>query len=133
MILYQTPEASLTYYPDTATLHLSYKALSLAAGFERAYQLALEQLHQQKAGKLLLDLKRNAPPTDDDEQWLLEPLIRTLTTAAGHPIFIAAVVSEGQYQHQIGNYITGAILPPEQVAFNYFTSRREATAWLSAN
>ncbi|HEX8348405.1 MAG TPA: hypothetical protein VF598_00455 [Hymenobacter sp.] len=133
MTLYQTPDVSLTYNPDTATLRLSYKALSLAAGFEPAYQRALEAMQEQQVDKLLLDLKRNAPPTDDEEHWLLDPLVRQLATPMDRPIFIAAVVSEGQYQYQISNYTAATCLPPQQVEFNYFTSRREAAAWLSTN
>ncbi|GGF02906.1 hypothetical protein [Hymenobacter cavernae] len=133
MTLYQTPDASLTYHPDTATLRLSYNALSLAVGFEQAYQHALETMQEQQVPKLLLDLKRNAPPTDDADYWLLAPLIRQLAKPLPQPIFIAAVVSEGQYQYQIGNSLAARSLPPPEVEFNYFTSRREAAAWLSTN
>ena len=83
-------------------------------------------------GKLLLDLKRNAPPADETEQ-ILQPLAEVLLTHPRRPLFIAAVVSEGQYQYQIGNMLAASstTLPPAQVEFNYFTSRREATDWLS--
>ncbi|WP_324673981.1 hypothetical protein [Hymenobacter sp. GOD-10R] len=133
MTLYQTPNASLTYHSDTATLRLSYNALSLTTDFAQAYQRALQTMQQEHVAKLLLDLKRNAPPSDDAEQWLLDPLTQQLRTPLHYPIFIAAVVSEGQYQYQIGNLLAMKALPPKQVEFNYFTCRREATAWLSTN
>ncbi|OUJ76246.1 hypothetical protein [Hymenobacter crusticola] len=133
MTLYQTPNASLIYHSDTATLRLRYNALSLEAGFEQAYQQALQTMQQEQVAKLLLDLKRNAPPTDDAEQWLLGPLVQQLSTSLRYPIFIAAVVSEGQYQYQVGNLLAVRALPPKQIEFNYFTCRREATAWLSTN
>ena len=135
MTLYQTPNASLTYHSDTATLHLSYDALSLAAGFEQVYQQALQTMQQQQVAKLLLDLKRNGPPIDDTEDCLLDPLMQRLPSATARPIFIAAVVSEGQYKYQVGNSLAARVLPPQQqqIEFNYFTCRREATAWLRAN
>ncbi|QIX61545.1 hypothetical protein FY528_07055 [Hymenobacter lutimineralis] len=132
MTLYQTPEASLTYHPATETLHLSYNATRLSVSFGQAYQRALEEMLQKNIGKLLLDLKRNAPPTDEEEH-ILAPLINDIPATFNRPIFIAAVLSEGQYQYQIGNYSAGTTLPPEHVEFNYFTSRREATAWLGDN
>ena len=84
--------------------------------------------------KLLLDLKRNAPPTDETEH-ILEPLTEILLSHPDRSLFIAAVVSEKQYQYQIGNILasSSATLPPAKVEFNYFTSRREATDWLSSN
>jgi len=133
MTLYQTPNASLVYHSDTATLRLSYNALSLTTDFAQAYQHALQTMQQQHVAKLLLDLKRNAPPTDDAEHWLLDPLAQQLAAPLKQPIFIAAVVSEGQYQYQIGNLLAVKALPPKQIEFNYFTCRREAAAWLSAN
>lgn len=135
MTLYQTPHASLTYHSATATLHLSYDAHSLATGFEQVYQHALQTMQQQQVGKLLLDLKHNAPPIDDAEDWLLPSWMPQVTSSTGCPIFIAAVVSEGQYKYQIGNSLAVKRHPVHQtqVEFNYFTCRREATAWLSAN
>lgn len=95
--------------------------------------MALEEMLRKKVGKLLLDLKRNAPPTDDEEH-LLAPLARTFPPTLDWPVYIAAVLSEGQYQHQIGSYLMGSTsLTPAQVEFNYFTSRHEANAWLSDN
>ena len=79
-----------------------------------------------------LHLKRNAPPTDDTEQLLL-PLASALPAELPRPLFIATVVSEGQYQYQIGNSLASSTLPPAQVEFNYFTSRRDATQWLNEN
>lgn len=135
MTLYQTPNASLTYHSATATLHLSYDALSLATGFEQVYQRAFLTMQQQQVGKLLLDLKRNAPPIDDADEWLLPAWVQQAISTTGCPVFIAAVVSEGQYQYQIGNSLATKRHPAHQpqVEFNYFTCRREATAWLSAN
>ncbi|SHI45819.1 hypothetical protein SAMN02745146_0936 [Hymenobacter daecheongensis DSM 21074] len=135
MTLYQSPDASLTYHPDSDTLHLSYNATRLDVSFGQAYQVALQEMLHQNVGKLLLDLKRNAPPVDDTDEWVLEPLARHLPAELTHPIFIAAVLSEGQYQYQIGSYLPsiGSTLASEQIEFNYFTSRREASAWLQAN
>lgn len=135
MTLYQSPNASLTYHSDTATLHLSYDALSLATGFEQVYQHALQTMQRQQVDKLLLDLKRNAPPIEDAEDWLLDPLMHRLPSSADRPMFIAAVVSEGQYKYQVGNSLAARVLPPQQqqIEFNYFTCRREASAWLRAN
>jgi len=135
MTLYQTPDASLTYSPDSDTMHLSYSATRLSVSFGQAYQLALEEMLRQNVGKLLLDLKRNAPSVDDTDEWVLEPLVRNLPAELSRPIFIAAVLSEGQYQYQIGSYLpsVGATFGPGQVEFNYFTSRREASAWLNAS
>ena len=80
------------------------------------------------------DLKRNAPSSDDHEQWIVEPLQAQLPARVPRPVFIAAVLSEGQYQYQISNCpVSGTTLLPEHVEFNYFTSRREATAWLGDN
>ncbi|GAA3937967.1 hypothetical protein [Hymenobacter algoricola] len=133
MTLYQTPDASLTYSPGTDTMHLSYSASRLTVSFGQAYQLALEEMLRQNVGKLLLDLKRNGP-VDDTDEWILEPLGR-MPTDLSRPIFIAAVLSEGQYQYQIGSYLpsVGATFGSDQVEFNYFTSRREASAWLNAS
>ncbi|RSK48001.1 hypothetical protein [Hymenobacter rigui] len=132
MTLYNSPDASLTYNPASETLHLSYNATRLSVSFGQAYQRALEEMLAQNVGKLLLDLKRNAPPTDEADE-LLGPLVDTLADHAHRPLFIAAVVSEGQYQYQIGNSIASSTLPPARVEFNYFTSRRDATQWLSEN
>lgn len=132
MTLYHTPEASLTYNPVSETLHLSYNATRLSVSFGQAYRRALEEMLAQNVGKLLLDLKRNAPPADDAELLLL-PLASVLPELLPRPLFIAAVVSEGQYQYQIGNSLACSTLPPAQVEFNYFTSRRDATDWLSEN
>ncbi|RIY07927.1 hypothetical protein D0T11_15250 [Hymenobacter rubripertinctus] len=122
----------MTYNPVSETLHLSYNATALSISFGQAYQRALEEMLTQNVGKLLLDLKRNAPPTDDMEE-LLAPLTEALAEQPKRPLFIAAVVSEGQYQYQIGSSIASSTLPPAQVEFNYFTSRRDATQWLSEN
>ncbi|OWP63452.1 hypothetical protein CDA63_08710 [Hymenobacter amundsenii] len=132
MTLYQSPEASLTFNPISETLHLSYNATRLSLSFGQAYQRALEEMLAQNIGKLLLDIKRNAPPTDDLEQ-LLRPLAQAVAQQPDQPLFIAAVVSEGQYQYQIGNSLASTTLPPAQVEFNYFTSRRDAAHWLSEN
>jgi hypothetical protein len=135
MTLYQNPDASVTYAPGTDMLHLSYSASRLTVSFGQAYQVALEEMLRQNVGKLLLDLKRNAPSVDDTDEWVLEPLARALPAELPHPIFIAAVLTEGQYQYQIGSYLPsiGATLGSDQIEFNYFTSRREASAWLSGN
>ncbi|MBT9392220.1 hypothetical protein KLP40_03510 [Hymenobacter sp. NST-14] len=132
MTLYHSPDASLTYNPVSKTLHLSYNATRLSLSFGQAYQRALEEMLHHNVGKLLLDLKRNAPPTDEAEE-LLAPLTLALAEQPDRPLFIAAVVSEGQYQYQIGSSIASSTLPPAQVEFNYFTSRRDATQWLSEN
>jgi len=133
MILFQAPEVLLTYHRKTDMLQLTYSATSLSMSFEQAYQLALDEMLRKNVGKLLLDLKRNAPPADDEE-YLLEPLARTFPPTLDRPVYIAAVLSEGQYQHQIGSYLMGnTSLTPAQVEFNYFTSRHEANAWLSDN
>lgn len=132
MTLYHSPDASLTYNPVSETLHLSYNATRLSLSFGQAYQRALEEMLAQNVGKLLLDLKRNAPPTDEAEE-LLRPLSPELLGQFDKPLFIAAVVSEGQYQYQIGNSLVSSTRPPSQVEFNYFTSRRDATTWLSEN
>lgn len=132
MTLFQTPEASLTYHPTSEILQLRYNATQLSLSFGIAYQQALEQMLEHNLGKLLLDLKRNAPPTDDDSEHLLPPLASVLPLHPPRPLFIAAVVSEGQYQYQIGNSLEASTttLPPAHVEFNYFTSRQEATHWL---
>ncbi|MCA8833011.1 hypothetical protein [Hymenobacter pini] len=132
MTLYNSPDASLTYNPVSETLHLSYNATRLSVSFGQAYQRALEEMLAQNVGKLLLDLKRNAPPTDEADE-LLGPLTEALADQPHRPLFIAAVVSEGQYQYQIGNSLATTTLPPARVEFNYFTSRRDATQWLSEN
>ena len=134
MVLFKTPEASLTYHSGSAMLQLTYTATRLSVSFGQAYRLALEEMLRQNVGKLLLDLKRNAPSTDDDEH-LLAPLIHTFPTTLDRPIFIAAVLSEGQYQYQVGNYTPGltTTVAPAQVQFNYFTSRQDAAAWLNDN
>lgn len=132
MTLFYSPAASLTYSAADEMLHLSFNATHLDLNFGQAYQCALQEMLTQNVGKLLLDLKRNAPSSDDHEQWLVEPLQRHLPARVERPVFIAAVLSEGQYQYQISNCpASGTTLIPEQVEFNYFTSRREATAWLN--
>jgi hypothetical protein len=132
MTLFQTPESTLTYNPTSEILCLSYNATRLSLSFGAAYQQALEQMQKRNVGKLLLDLKRNAPPTDDETEQLLGPLAALLSSSLFRPVFIAAVVSEGQYQYQIGNSLAASAttMPPAHVEFNYFTSRREATDWL---
>ncbi|SDY03599.1 hypothetical protein [Hymenobacter psychrophilus] len=132
MVLYHSPDTSLTFDSDSETMHLSYTATGLSVSFGQAYQLALEEMLAQNIGKLLLDLKRNSPSTDDLEE-LLIPLSEALARQPVQSLFIAALVSEGQYQYQIGNSIASSTLPPAQVEFNYFTSRRDATQWLSEN
>ncbi|SEU02262.1 hypothetical protein SAMN04487998_3528 [Hymenobacter actinosclerus] len=132
MVLYHSPDASLTFDSVSETMLLSYTATGLSVSFGQAYQLALEEMLAQNIGKLLLDLKRNAPPTDDLED-LLAPLSEAVARQPTQPLFIAALVSEGQYQYQIGNSLASSTLPPAQVEFNYFTSRRDATQWLSEN
>jgi hypothetical protein len=132
MTLYNSPEALLTYNPVSETLLLSCSTPHLSAAFNHAYHRALEEMRAQNVDKLLLDLKRNAPPTDEDTE-LLRPLTEGLAGQASRPLFIAAVVSEGQYHHQIGSSLAAAPLTPTQVQFNYFTSRRDATQWLSEN
>ena len=132
MTLFYSPAASLTYNAADEMLHLSFNATHLDLSFGQAYQCALQEMLTQNVGKLLLDLKRNAPSSDDHERWLLEPLQQHLPGRAPRPVFIAAVLSEGQYQYQLSNCpASGTTLVPEQVEFNYFTSRREATAWLN--
>ena len=134
MTLYQTPEASLTYHHATETLYLSYNATRLSVSFGLAYQRALEEMLGKNVCKLLLDLKRNAPPSDEEDQ-ILGPLVSNIPNTFNRPIFIAAVLSEGQYQYQIGNYSAGVgnTTTPDNVEFNYFTSRKEAAAWLGDN
>lgn len=132
MTLYTSPEALLTYNPVSETLLLSCSTPHLSAAFNHAYQRALEEMCVQNVDKLLLDLKRNAPPSDEDAE-LLRPLAETLGGHAPRPRFIAAVVSEGQYRYQIGNSLASSALPPAQVEFNYFTSHLDATQWLSEN
>ncbi|GAB3826718.1 hypothetical protein [Hymenobacter jeollabukensis] len=132
MTIFYSPAASLTYHAADEMLHLSFNATHLDLSFGQAYQCALQEMLTKNVGKLLLDLKRNAPSSDDHEQWLVEPLQAHLPARVARPVFIAAVLSEGQYQYQISNCpISGTTLMPEQVEFNYFTSRREATAWLN--
>lgn len=124
----------MTYNSASQTLHLSYNATRLSVSFGEAYQRALKQMLEHNVGKLLLDLKRNAPPTEDETEQILLPLIEALPAHHHQPLFIAAVVSEGQYQYQIGNYsASSGAIAPAHVEFNYFTSRRDATAWLSEN
>ncbi|NVO31548.1 MULTISPECIES: hypothetical protein [Hymenobacter] len=132
MVLYHSPDTSLTFDSDSATLLLSYTATGLSVSFGQAYQLALEEMLAQNIGRLLLDLKRNAPPTDDLEE-LLAPLGEAVARQPDQSLFIAALVSEGQYQYQIGNSLASSSLPPAQVEFNYFTCRHDATQWLSEN
>jgi hypothetical protein len=132
MTLYYSPGASLTYDAAEETLHLSFSATHLDLSFGQAYRYALQEMLNQNVGKLLLDLKRNAPSADDHERWLVAPLQAHLPARVARPVFIAAVLSEGQYQYQINNCpVSGTTLVPEQVEFNYFTSRREAAAWLN--
>ena len=130
MILYHSSDASLVFDSSSETMLLSYTAAKLSVSFGEAYQLAFEEMQTQNVGKLLLDLKRNAPPTDDQDK-LLAPLGEVVARQPDQPLFIAALVSEGQYQYQIGNSLAPSILPPEQVEFNYFTCRRDATQWLN--
>lgn len=134
MTLFQTPEASLSYYSASDTLHLSYSASRLSVSFKDAYQQALEKMLQHNVDKLLLDLKRNAPPTDETEH-IMQPLTAALHAHPHRALFIAAVVSEKQYEYQVSNLLaaSAATLPPPRVEFNYFTSRREATDWLRSN
>ncbi|GAB3230499.1 hypothetical protein GCM10027346_16220 [Hymenobacter seoulensis] len=132
MTLYYSPDASLTYNADSETLHLNYNATRLSVSFGQAYHRALEEMLAHNVGKLLLDLKRNATPTDEDDE-LTGPLATVLPEQLARPLFIAAVVSEGQYQYQIGNSIASSTLPSSQVEFNYFTSHRDAVQWLSEN
>ncbi|GAA4390459.1 hypothetical protein [Hymenobacter koreensis] len=132
MTLYHTPEASLSYNASADTLHLSFNATHLDLSFGVAYQHALEQMLKQNVGKLLLDLKRNAPSDENQEELLLKPLTRCLPEPLVRPVFIAAVLSEGQYQYQISNCpASGTTFVPDRVEFNYFTSRREAASWLN--
>ena len=134
MTLFHTPEASLTYHSASDTLYFSYTATRLSLAFRTAYQQALKKMLENNVTKLLLDLKRNAPPADETEH-ILEPLAEVLLAHPDRSLFIAAVVSEKQYQYQIGNILasSSSTLPPAQVEFNYFTSRREASDWLSSN
>jgi hypothetical protein len=133
MTLYHSPEASLTYNPVSETLLLSYSATQLSVSFGLAYQRALEEMLARNVGKLLLDLKHNAQPTEDKTEQLMRPLLSTLPDQHTQPLFIAAVVSEGQYQYQIGSSIASSTLPPARVEFNYFTCHLDATEWLSEN
>ena len=133
MTLFHSPEAQLVYHSASDTLYLSYSATRLSLSFRAAYQQALEKMLQHNVAKLLLDLKRNAPPADETEH-ILQPLAEVLLAHPDRSLFIAAVVSEKQYQYQIGNVLAASTtLPPAQVEFNYFTSRQEATDWLSSN
>ncbi|UOQ66299.1 hypothetical protein [Hymenobacter volaticus] len=134
MTLFHTPDASLIYNSASDILCLSYSATRLSISFRTAYQKALEKMLKHNVTKLLLDLKRNAPPTDETEH-ILHPLTEILLPHPDRSLFIAAVVSEKQYQYQIGNILasSSATLPPAKVEFNYFTSRREATDWLNSN
>lgn len=133
MTLYHSPEASLTYNPASSTLLLCYNTTRQSVSFGPAYQLALEEMLAQNVGKLLLDLKHSAAPTEDETEQIIRPLLSAVPERRTQPLFIAAVVSEGQYQYQISSYSASATLPPAPVEFNYFTSRREAAEWLGEN
>jgi hypothetical protein len=133
MTLYTSPDASLTFNAASSTLHLNFNATYLDLSFGQAYQCALQEMLNSSIGKLLLDLKRNAPSSDDHERWLMDPLHAHMPPQPVKPLFIAAVLSEGQYQYQISNCpASSTTFTPEQVQFNYFTCRREATAWLNS-
>ncbi len=133
MTLYHSPEVSLTYNPDSEILLLSYDATQPSVSFGLAYQRALEEMLARNVGKLLLDLQHNALPTEDKTEQLMQPLRSALPARHTQLMFIAAVVSEGQYQYQIGSSIASSALPPARVEFNYFTSHLDATEWLSEN
>lgn len=131
MTLYNSSDASLTYHPASDTLHLNFTATRSGVSFGQAYQQALEAMLAQNVGKLLLDLKHNVSLTEEAE--LLHPLSTMLPEHLPRPLFIAAVVSEGQYRYQIGSSLASYPPTPAQVEFNYFTSHRDATAWLGEN
>ncbi|MBX0291876.1 hypothetical protein K3G63_15595 [Hymenobacter sp. HSC-4F20] len=131
MTLYNSSDASITYHPASDTLHLHFTATRSGVSFRQAYQQALKVMLAQNVGKLLLDLKRNISLTEETE--LLHPLATLLPQQLSRPLFIAAVVSEGQYRYQIGSSLASYLPTPAQVEFNYFTSRRDATAWLNEN
>ncbi|RPD49283.1 hypothetical protein DNI29_00315 [Hymenobacter sediminis] len=131
MTLPNSSDVSITYHPSSDTLHLNFTATCSGVSFGQAYQKALEAMLAQNVGKLLLDLKRNVSLTEEAE--LLHPLATILPEQLSRPLFIAAVVSEGQYRYQIGSSLASYPPTPAQVEFNYFTSRRDATAWLSEN
>ncbi|MBC6991761.1 MULTISPECIES: hypothetical protein [Hymenobacter] len=135
MTLYQTPEAVLTYLPGTETLWLSYSATNVSAAFQLAFEQTVAVMRSQKVGKLVLDLKDSASLPSDDEQNVLDPIVRKLPIEFDQPTFIAAVLSVQQYQSQVGSYspASAQLVPLGPVEFNYFTSRRDAIAWLSDN
>ncbi|WP_139925075.1 hypothetical protein [Hymenobacter sp. DG01] len=101
MILYHSPDAAVTYHPASQTLHLNLTATRSGVSFGQAYQQALEAMLARNVGKLLLDLKHSVSLTEEAE--LLHPLSTVLPQELPRPLFIAAVVSEGQYRYQIGS------------------------------
>lgn len=135
MTLFKSSETCLTYHQVSDILHLSYSAARLSVSFSGVYQRVLDSMLENNVGKLLLDLKRNAPPADDEAELLVQPLSSAMSAHPDRPLFIAAVVSEKQYEYQVANLLasSAATLPPAQVEFNYFTSHHEATDWLNAN
>lgn len=135
MTLFQSSEACLTYHQASDLLHLSYSAARISAAFSGVYQHVLDGMLEHNVGKLLLDLKRNAPPTDDEAELLVQPLASTRSARPERPVFIAAVVSERQYEYQVANSLaaSAATLPPAQVEFNFFTSHHEAADWLNGH
>lgn len=131
MTLYTSPDASVTYHPASDTLYLNFTSTRSGVSFGQAYQQALQAMLAQNVAKLLLDLKHTDSLTEEAE--LLLPLAAVLPRELTRPLFIAAVVSEGQYHYQIGSSLASYPPTPAQVEFNYFTSRRDAAAWLSEN
>ena len=132
MTLFETPKTALTFHQASGSLHLTCSALHLSPNFNRLYQTALETMLRQSVDKLLLDLRRPTLPTDS-ETLLLEPLLRTFAAPRARPVFVAVVLSEAQYEQQVSQYHPAHLARPAQVEFNYFTSRRDAAAWLGDN
>ena len=132
MTLFDTPETALTFHQASGSLQLTCGALHLSPDFTRLYQQALETMRHQSVDKLLLDLRRPILPADS-ETLLLDPLLRTFTAPRARPVFVAVVLSEAQYEQQVSHYLPTHLARPAQVEFNYFTSRRDAAAWLGDN
>ena len=128
MTLFEMPETALTFHQASGSLQLTCGALH-SPDFTRLYQTALETMLHQAVDKLLLDLRRPALPADS-EKLLLDPLLRTFAAPRARPVFVAVVLSEAQYEQQVSQYHPAHLARPAQVEFNYFTSRRDAAAWL---
>ena len=130
MTLFDTPKTALTFHQASGSLQLTCSAHHLSPHFHQLYQTALETMRYQAVDKLLLDLRRPTLPADS-ETLLLDPLLRTFAAPRARPVFVAVVLSEAQYEQQVSRYQPAHPAQPAQVEFNYFTSRRDAAAWLA--